>query len=385
MDYLTRLGRRFESQRVFAAAYSPLVAAVWGALVDWCQRPDDPLIVWLVAASTGRKPFDVTLLLLAGLHREVLLGETAVADLARFYPSVGGAFEPGRDEPALREALRTAILARRDALTEFIQTKTVQTNETGRGIAWLLPLLESGWTAVHVVDLGASAGLNLVAEQRAFRLFAAEQGPGEWVDVGLGQPVQFEVRVDGLGQRLPPDGERSLPRILSRTGCDLHPFGLETAVDEATLAAYIWPDQLERLARLREGIGAFGAVARSDGAVALHAVRLPNDLPAFLRETIPHDSHPVLLYSTYITMYLPERGRLLREHVAAWAAVQKRPVWWVQWEPVQHLALPGAQEPAYGWLAWVVDQWENGVYRRDHIGWTHPHGRDIQILPAERP
>ena len=67
----------------------------------------------------------------------------------------------------------TAILARREPLAAFIRSANVQTNETGRGLAWLLPVACLGWPAVHLVELGASAGLNLVAERRGYRLMDA--------------------------------------------------------------------------------------------------------------------------------------------------------------------------------------------------------------------
>lgn len=375
---LDKLTHRFETQRDFAATYSPLYTAVWAALAAWCKRQDDPLVRFLLEAGAERSAFDVPLLLVAGLHRDVLLGETAVADLARFYPTAGGRFDPHRDAAALGEALYAAVMARRDALAAFIGSRTVQTNETGRGIAWLLPLLRSGWPAVHLVDLGASAGLNLVAERRAFRLKDGVQR----VDLGSGRPVQFESAVDGLAHLWPAGTQAALPQIVSRTGCDLHPFRLATAEDEATLASYIWPDQVARLERLREGIVAYRAAAQAGAPVVLHAVRLPDDLPAFLRDHVPQDERPVLVYSTYVTMYLPQRGRRLRAHMAAWAASQPRPVWWVQWEPVENLELAGATEPVFGWLAWTLDRWEEGGHVRELLGWTHPHGQTMTLLPG---
>lgn len=373
---------RFRKQLAFAETYSPLYAAFFGTLADWLQNaPASDLTTWLLAAGNGRSPFDVPLLLAAGLHRDVLLREPAASELARFYPSAGGTVRAAADEhgtqplPAFQSALRTAILTRRAPLAAFIQSATVQTNETGRGIAWLLPLLLSGWEAAHLVDLGASAGLNLVAERRAFRLAFS----GGSLDVGQGEPVQFEVDLAGQTARPAVDG-RSLPQILSRTGCDLNPFRLETAVDEQTLAAFVWPDQVARLQRLREGIAAFRAAQHSDVPVRLHAVELPVGLPEFLETAVPRDDAPVLLYNTYITMYLPSRGVRLREHIGAWAATQRRPVLWIQWEPPKNLGHVAAELPEIGWLAWTADLWHAGTHRHRLLGWTHPHGQRMAQL-----
>ncbi|MCA9925861.1 MAG: DUF2332 family protein, partial [Anaerolineales bacterium] len=222
------LTRRFHKQEEFAAGYAPLYAHLFGTLAHWFDGgPGDPIVDWLMAAGNGRAAFDVPLLLVAALHRDVLMGVPEAAALARFYPTVGGSAD--WQSPAFAGTLREAILVRRDALTPFIQTATVQTNETGRGLAWVLPLLFTGWEAVHLVDLGASAGLNLVADQRAFRLL--DENEQIIADLGLGTPPQFQT-ICQFGPQSSVISPQSFPHILSRTGCDIAPFRLETAVDE---------------------------------------------------------------------------------------------------------------------------------------------------------
>ncbi len=326
-DFRTQLSHNFRKQQEFSADYSPLYARLFGLMADWLAAADGELVDWLVAASDGRSAFDITLLLLAGLHREVLDGAPETATLAAFYPTVGG--ERPFDHPDLPAILRQTLLARRAALTPFIQTATVQTNEPGRGVAWLLPLLYTGWDAVHLVDLGASAGLNLAAEARNFRLVLGEQT----LDLGSGAPVQFLMQTKG--DFILPSAPRRLPRIASRTGCDLKPFGLATAVAEQTLAAYIWADQPHRLQRLREGVAALRQANRGDAPIRLHAARLPDDLPAFLNQHVPATpDYPVVIYNTYMTIYLDDKGASFKQHIADWAVVQNRSVLWLQWEPL---------------------------------------------------
>lgn len=398
-SFFERLQHRFRYQQEFARDYSPLYSAVYGVVADWFEAdPENAVVQWLLMAGNGRSTFDVPLLLLAGLHRDVLMRIPAAAELARFYPSVGGVASPeqlfgielydarvptmqGYHKPSggLQTALRTAILARRQALLQFMQTFTVQTNETGRGIVWLLPLMISNWEAVHLVDLGASAGLNLIADQRTFEFF--DRNGRSQLILGQGSAAQFTIEVEsGKLPALPQN--RQLPQIISRTGCDLYPFQLETAVDEQTLAAFIWPDQVARLHRLREGIAAFHQVQRGHAPVHLHAVNLPDDLPDFLQKTIPYTQHPVIIYNTFITMYLTERGAALRKVIAAWAKRQPRPVLSVQWEPVKNLGGNTAEEPQFGWLLWLADYWENGIHSQWRFGWTHPHGHHLQFLPG---
>jgi hypothetical protein len=185
-DFPLRLSRRFRRQQAFAAGYAPLSSRVCGLLADWLEvgADRDPVAAWLLAAGRGRASFDVPLLLLAGLHREVLAGEPAVVELARYYPSAGGALDPAG--AGFAAALRAALLALRPQLAAFLQQASVQTNEVARGLCWLLPACFPGWPGMHLVELGASAGLNLVADWRPFRLTDAAGRP-LLADLGRGE------------------------------------------------------------------------------------------------------------------------------------------------------------------------------------------------------
>jgi hypothetical protein len=147
---------------------------------------DDPLVAWLLQTGQGRSSLDVTLLLAAGLHRHILASDRAVS------------------------ALRQAILARQESLATFIRAASVQTNETARGLAWLLPLLFTPWPAVHLVDLGASAGLNLAADQRAYRLLDAADGR-LLLDLGHAPSPQFLVHCHNIATNQPPATSHQSP------------------------------------------------------------------------------------------------------------------------------------------------------------------------------
>lgn len=367
-----RLAAKFRDQEQFSRDYSPLYERLFGFVAGWLEASKgrvDALADWLVEAAAKRRSLDVTLLLMAGLHRDVLAGQPEADELRRFFPTAGG--QAPADSPELEQILRQTILDRRQVLADFVCNGHVQTNETGRGLCWLLPLALTGWPAVRLVDLGASAGLNLVAEQRAYRLLDAASG-ATLLDLGLGQPVQFQTLCDG---RIPDfsgvDG-RALPRIVAREGCDLAPFSLEDRGDEMTLMAFVWGDQRQRLERLREGIAAFKEVEGSDAPVRLAPADLPDDLGRFLQQTLANDDPaiPVLIYNTWMTSYLRDKGQSMGYHIDQWAAGQKRPVLWLQWEP----ARDGRQAAPYGWCAWTADLWHSNDHDRWHFGWVHPHG-----------
>jgi hypothetical protein len=311
---------------------------------------------------------------MAGLHREILAGIPAVAGLARFFPTVSGEVPPAVTTE-LSHCLRQAILDRREMLAPFIRESTVQTNETARGLVWLLPLAQVSWPAVHLVELGASAGLNLVAERRNYRMFDDATPPRPIGEFGNGVPPQFATICRGRGPAFIRYGR--FPVILSRTGIDLAPFLLRSAADELTLSAFIWGDQPARLERLREGIAALQAVESSKASVRLQTVHLPDELPSFLDSLTPLvEGAPVAIYNTTMTMYLADEGRSLRVIIDAWARRRREPVIWLQWEPPQT-----GEPPAYAFQAWTADLWQAGNHYQWQLAWVHPHGTTLEWRP----
>jgi hypothetical protein len=370
-----RLARLFRKQQSFAADTSPLAACLCGIVADWLDWPseDDEPATWLIEASRDCSSFAVPMLLMAGLHREILGGQSVMRPLAEFFPSVGG--RRPVSATAIRPRLREAIVAHRQQLARFIQSATVQTNETARGLCWLLPIFYPGWSAIHLVDLGCSAGLNLVADQRHYRL-QAENAPQPDLNIGQGRPTQFILPWSGAFAR---PSRTAIPWILSRTGCDLHPFLLHTAHDELTLMSFVWGDQAHRLAMLRQGIAALKEVETSDAPVRLLKANLPHDLPCFLaRHMHVFGMTPVVVYNTYLTPYLENKGTALGQDLEQWARARNHPVLWLQWEPPHQ----GPKPSTLGWLGWTADLWSNGQHHHWLLAWVHPHGTAVQWLPG---
>jgi hypothetical protein len=72
-DQIRRLATKFRQQEEFAAGYSPLYAALFGAIASWLEDPNsaaDPLVNWLVDASRQRHLLDISLLLAAAICDE---------------------------------------------------------------------------------------------------------------------------------------------------------------------------------------------------------------------------------------------------------------------------------------------------------------------------
>ncbi len=374
------LQEQFRRQQVFATEYSPLYAFIFGTVAGWLEHNGrDPLVVWLVETTAERPAFDVTLLLMAGLHRLVLSGDAASRELAGAYATAGGSFPASSAAQAhLADALYDTMKARQAVLGEFLQTGRVQTNETARGLAWLLPALWTGWREVHLVELGASAGLNLVAEQRGYLVASNQDSEGPTLQLGA-SALQFLTRYAAAAAWL-ADPPPPLPYIVSRTGGDLAPFPLETADDEIALASYVWGDQPERLSRLWEGIAAYRQTRETAAPVQVRHLDLAADLTPFLQTAVPRQSSvPTLVYNTTVSVYLPDRGRAMRSEMAAWAEQQAGPVLWAQWEvPLEETAAP----PENGWMMWTVDLWEAGEHVHWPIAWIHPHGTQMRWEPG---
>ena len=369
-----KLAKTFRSQETFASDYSLLYATLYGVWADWLEETTlSPWCQWLLSTAANRAPFDVPLLVAAGVHRLILAAEESAARLAAFYPTAGG--QKSVERSLFAQALADVVWHNRESLAPFIQTATVQTNESGRGFAWLWPLHFVPWTAVHLIDLGASAGLNLVADQRAYRLLAANGQPLH--DVGAAWPVQFVVESQNDFPETPLVS--ALPEIRARTGCDIAPFHLSDETAALTLASFIWGDQVTRMTRLQEGMSALARVNAGPTAVSLHQVTLPADLPKFLEQqgTLTQAT-PTLLYNTYMTIYLEDRGQTMRERIGHWASQQPAPVLWLQWEPYWG----GPEPPHFGWCAWTADWWQDGNHHFFHLAWVHPHGTQVMWLPG---
>ncbi len=191
--------------------------------------------------------------MLGGVHALVLAGRAA--ELAEFYPSAGGTADPGpgavRAWPALRRVL--------DGHAEEIRVwlgHPPQTNEVGRGAALagaLRYLVAEAGCPVRLVEIGASAGLNLRADH--FWITGAGVRHGD---------ASSPVRMPGCWLGQPPPAGRA--EVIARTGGDLAPVDPVSQDGRLRLTAYVWADQVARFERLR-------------GALEL-AARIPADLRA---------------------------------------------------------------------------------------------------------
>lgn len=214
----------------------------------------------------------------------------------------------------------------------------VQTNEVGRCAA-LLPGFLAVTAAVglplRLLEVGASAGLNLQWDRYRYVSDRTCWGP-----CAAPLTVQFELEGDG-----------SLPHvdqveIVDRRGCDAAPINLIGAQGLIDALVYIWPDQPDRVERIRAAV----EIARED-RIEVEKADAAAWTGRILREPVP-DCATVLFHSI-VEQYLGEEElTLFQRHIreAGGRASPAAPLAWLRMEPAGELAevrltiWPGGEE-----------------------------------------
>jgi len=303
----------------------------------------------LVGDWPGDPVADALALRVAGaLHALVLSGKAP--RLAACYPPAGD----GTGGDLWPSAL--AALAAHASFVRAMLASPPQTNEVRRsGIllggylavarAWGLPL--------RVLEIGASAGLNLAFDRYAYRLGEAAWGPA---GAGVAIPVEWRGPLPDLAAPL---------EVAERAGCDRQPIDLGDPDARLRLRAYVWADQRDRLARLEgaiaEALAAGLAVERADAADWVER-RLAEPAPG--RATV--------LAHSIVWQYLPSatQGRIAAAAARRGAgATPVSPFAWLRFEP--------AGEDGF---ALILSLWPGPLDRR--LALAHPHGAWVQWLEA---
>jgi hypothetical protein len=272
---------------------------------------------------------------LGAVHRLVLEGRAPVLEAQ--YPSAGGS--PG---PALVEDFLAVVDEWRPVIEERL-ADPVQTNEVGRSAVlapgYALVARRSG-LPLRVFEVGASGGLNLRWDHFWYDSVGVDGSHGsDGSDGGrgaasgrttLGDPAS-PVRFVGVWR----PGADGLPDlggpvvVAERAGCDRHPVDATTDAGRLTLRAYLWPDQVERRARLE---AAFAVAARVPARVEA------GDLGAWVERRLA-DQAPgtatVVAHSIvwqYVSRDARDRMRSALRGAGA-RATPDAPVAWLRFEP----------------------------------------------------
>ena len=263
---------------------SPFMARLCTLLADMLDEPGpvfDRLRGWTGDVSAAGH--SVPLRLCGALHGLVIDG--TAPDLAAVYPPHQA------DDATLRRTVLAAISAHETRVQAWLDNAP-QTNEVRRSAG----LIAAGqWLSnryglpFNLLELGASAGLNLQWDQMAMDLPDARFGP------------------DNATLRLSPNWTGPLPpqapvHVTRRRGVDLSPLSIADEGDVLRLRAYLWPDQPDRRARTDAAIKLAHAhkpeVAAGDAAPWLEGA---------LQDTPEGDV--TLIYHTIAWQYFPQETK----------------------------------------------------------------------------
>jgi hypothetical protein len=185
--------------------------------------------------------------------------------------------------------LRDLVRRSPDELARVIGARRTQTNEPAR-CAVLLPALAQLPQPLALIEVGASAGLNLLLDRYSYD-YAGHSLTGR-------DPAAPTLRCQPRG---PVPLPARIPAIAWRAGLDLNPLDVTSDDDVRWLSCLVWPGEGDRAQRLAKAV----ASARRDPP-AVHRGDLVTDLPALAAQA-PPDATLVIYHSS--VLYQVDPGR----------------------------------------------------------------------------
>lgn len=249
---------------------------------------------------------------------------------------------------------RETALARWEAVRDIMLERSTQTNEPAR-CATLLPILARLPQPLALIEVGASAGLCLLPDHYAYDYGGREVRPAASM---AGIPV-FTCQADAATP-IP----KALPHVAWRAGLDLNPLDVTDADQMAWLETLVWPEQEQRLARLRAAIEVARAapprMVRGDlrQGLATLAAEAPRELT-------------LVIFHTAVLAYVPDQGD--REDFAA--SVTSLCDFWIANESPRVFPAIAEKTPDDGRLGRFLLS-VNGV----PVAWTSPHGAALDWI-----
>ena len=300
-------------------------------VLDWAGEPiADALVLRLVGG-------------LHALHRA-----GGDPDLSRLFRG-----EAGDDDAAVAGAV-----ARHDAALLPWLDGPPQTNEAMRSaglMTGLLHVVARFAQPLEVLEIGSSAGLNLLIGRMRFELGGVATGPTD-------SPLPIVPEWRGA----PPP--RAEVRVVAARGVDIAPIDVREPAQAARLAGYVWVDAVERLARLETA----AAMVRAD-PVRLDAGDAADWVAARLEEPQDAGVTRVLMHSVVWQYLSPDAQADIRARMEAAGAraTAERPLAWVMMEPNRNLHHHEVR----------VRCWPGDDAMRK-VATTHAHGAWVEGLSA---
>jgi hypothetical protein len=266
---------------------------------------------WEILRGHEDDPWEsmLPLRLTGSMHRLALQGKAPV--LARRYAS-----DQATSSEAWPEFLKV-LTDHQEELRQLIE-RPVQTNEVGRAAILLggfVLVAEETRLPLRCLEVGASAGLNLRWDHYGY-----ESGGMTW-----GSPESRVRFTDVFEEARPPNAPFD---VVERRGCDLRPIDPASEEGRLTLLSYVWPDQSERLKRLRAAL----EIARSTPVTVDKADAL-DWIERYLARPTP--GRATILFHSITALYFESAYRLRFSEMierAAERATLEAPLAWLSLE-----------------------------------------------------
>lgn len=355
----------FRLQAHFSGDFdSPLYAELLRRCADDIEQGG--AVATLLDGWQGRPTPDALPIRLAGAVHRLVLDGTA-PELTPYYPTVGGTPR----WPATWDAFLTVLAAHTGEIRAAL-ARQVQTNEVRRSAALLggfLTVAGATGRPLRLLEIGASAGLNLRWDRYAYELLGCAARTPPAADAPIvarwgAAEAAMTVRSGWHGPTAVLDGAAT---VVERRGCDIAPIDLADADQARRLESFIWADQPQRLAQLRAAV----AAARRDPP-PLERRSAAEWLPAQLATAT--DGVATVVFHSVMWWYLSDDDR---QHVIA------------------AIEAAGARATPAAPLAWLIFDlfgsttyevrlrlWPDGAERK--LAYACPHGRWVDWVDAAR-
>lgn len=341
------VGKGFRNQVAYclnngAPITARVVTAIWAAI----EGGLDNALARRIAEWQGAPLADALPLRIAGgLHWLHLTGREPA--LAPIYRGIGA------DDVAI---ITDAMTAHEAQLLPWLDGPP-QTNEAGRSSNFIAAML---WLAgkglpprFECLEIGSSAGINLMLDRYHYDLGGVQVGPSDAV-------MHFKPEWQGTA---PPDKQIV---IVSTKGCDVAPVDLTDPNQSQRLKAYIWPEHTIRFERMEAAIRA--ATERKPDLTKINAAE-------FVERELAKPQDPGttrMLMHSIVWQYVPadqqERVSAAMEAAGA-SATAETPLAWVSVEADRTVHRHNLK----------VRYWPGGE-EATQLTWSHAHGADIEWL-----
>jgi hypothetical protein len=335
----------FDYWTFFVEDAKKIGSPLYARLADGVRNDEDLKAL----AERARKAQPPANMILGAVHFLLLRG--AEHPLRKHYPDLGGDAPEGEDPFPL---FRDFVNLHRDAITRLIETRVTNTNEVGRSTvlhAGFRALSARVETPLHLVEIGPSAGLNMIWDRYGVRYI--KDGA---VAASVGPDAKLMIDCEIRGDHVPPSGNN--PNVAGRIGLELNPVDLSNADDRDWLRALMWPDQVSRLHRLERAMELF---AQAKPRI------LSGDALALLPETlaqIPPDQTACVYHTIAVYQFSTEMKEALDDILTI--AGLRRPMWRL----------------AFEWdgkdCAIALIRYADGARDEKILGIAHPHGAWIE-------